>query len=147
MEGLGQDFVRRQYIVKVCSNWRSGRPFGFNRLVEMIAEGYIAASSQLEEVRHTSNSTGDIRGAAVSTPLPMVLRSNWTPLSIFSSPMPTPQMKPTPARVLHGCLISFPLPNLKKNYARILQSADVTNQIQMTAGKLDVVTTVASKDL
>ena len=31
-EGMSNDAVRRQYIVKVLSKWRSGRPFAFTRL-------------------------------------------------------------------------------------------------------------------
>ena len=37
-EGLWNDAVRRQYIVEVRSLWRSGRPIGFNTLVETIVE-------------------------------------------------------------------------------------------------------------
>ena len=38
VERLSNDAVRRQYIVEFHSKWRSGRPFGFNTLVETIAE-------------------------------------------------------------------------------------------------------------
>ena len=54
VEGLSNDAVRRQYIVEVRSRWRSGRPFGFDTLVETIAEAYIAAGYQLEEVQNAS---------------------------------------------------------------------------------------------
>ena len=40
VEGLSNDAVRRQYIVEVRSRWRSNRPFGFDTLVETIAEAY-----------------------------------------------------------------------------------------------------------
>ena len=43
VEGLSNDAVRRQYIVGVRSRWRSGRKFGFETLVETIAEAYMAA--------------------------------------------------------------------------------------------------------
>ena len=46
VEGLSNDAVHRQYIVEVRSNWRSGRPFGFDTLVETIAETYMAAGDQ-----------------------------------------------------------------------------------------------------
>ena len=53
-QGLSNDAVRRQYIFAVCSRWRSGRPFGFHTLVETIAEAYMAAGYQLEEVQNAS---------------------------------------------------------------------------------------------
>ena len=37
VDGLSNDAVGRQYIVEVRSRWRSGRPFGFDTLVETIA--------------------------------------------------------------------------------------------------------------
>ena len=43
VEGLSNNAVRRQYIVEVRSRWRSGSPFGFDTLVETIAEAYMAA--------------------------------------------------------------------------------------------------------
>ena len=52
VEGLSNDDVRRQYIVEVRSKWRSGRPLGFDTLVETIAEAYMAAGDQLEEVQN-----------------------------------------------------------------------------------------------
>ena len=71
VEGLSNDAVRRQYIVEVRSRWRSNRPFGFDTLVETIAEAYIAAGYQLEEVQNTSRTTLDhTLGPAVSRPLP-----------------------------------------------------------------------------
>ena len=57
VEGLSNDAVGRQYIVEVRSRWRSGRPFGFDTLVETIAEAYIAAGYQLEEVQNASRTT------------------------------------------------------------------------------------------
>ena len=57
VEGLSNDAVRRQYIVEVRSRWRSNNPFGFDSLVETIAEAYIAAGYQLEEVQNASRTT------------------------------------------------------------------------------------------
>ena len=57
VEGLSNDAVRRQYIVEVRSRWRSSRPFGFDTLVETIAEAYIAAGYHLEEVQNASRTT------------------------------------------------------------------------------------------
>ena len=51
VEGLSNEAVRRQYIIEARSKWRSGRPFGFETLVEPIAEAYTAAGYQLEDVR------------------------------------------------------------------------------------------------
>ena len=66
VEGLSNDAVRRQYIVEVRSRWRSSRPFGFDTMVETIAEAYIAAGYQLEEVQNASRTTSDTLGPAVS---------------------------------------------------------------------------------
>ena len=52
VEGLSNDAVRWQYIVEVRSRWRSNGPFEFDTLVETIAEAYIAAGYQLEEVQN-----------------------------------------------------------------------------------------------
>ena len=68
VEGLSNDAVRRQYIVEVHSRWRSGRPFGFDTLVETIAEAYMAAGYQLEEVQNASRTTSDTMGPVVSRP-------------------------------------------------------------------------------
>ena len=69
VEGLSNDAVRRQYIVEVRSRWRSNNPFGFDTLVETIAEAYIAAGYQLEEVQNASRTTSDhTLGPAVSRP-------------------------------------------------------------------------------
>ena len=57
VEGLSNDAVRRQYIVEVRSRWRSNNPFGFDTLVDTIAEAYIAAGYQLEEVQNASRTT------------------------------------------------------------------------------------------
>ena len=89
VEVSSNDAVRRQYIVEVRSRWRSGRRFDFDTLVETIAEGYIAAGYQLEEVQNTSRTTSDTMGPVVSRPLPM--RVPPTSASTFpSNPMPTP---------------------------------------------------------
>ena len=66
VEGFSNDAVRRQYIVEVRSRWHSGRPFGFDTLVETIAQAYIAAGYQLEDVQNASRTTSDTMGAAVS---------------------------------------------------------------------------------
>ena len=73
VEGLSNDAVCRQYIVEVCSRWRSGRPFGSDTLVETIAEAYMAAGYQLEEVQNSSRTTCDTMGFVVSRPLPMMI--------------------------------------------------------------------------
>ena len=71
VEGLSNDAVRRQYIVEVRSKWRSGRPFSFDTLVDTIAEAYMVAGYQLEEVQNASRTTTQTAGAAVSRPLPI----------------------------------------------------------------------------
>ena len=95
VEGLSNDAVRRQYIVEVRSRWRSNRPFGFDTLVETIAEAYIAAGYQLEEVQNASRTTSDTLGPAVPRPLPMMVPPTSTP-TFPSSPMPTPHVNPMP---------------------------------------------------
>ena len=96
VEGLSNDAVRRQYIVEVRSRWRSNNPFGFNTLVETIAEAHIAAGYQLEEVQNASRTTSDhTLGPAVSRPLPMMVPPTST--STFPcNPMPTPHVTPMP---------------------------------------------------
>ena len=82
VEGLSNDTVRRQYIGEVRSRWRSNRRFGFDTLVETIAEAYIAAGYQLEEVQNASRTTSDhTLGPAVSRPLPMIVPPTWTSTS------------------------------------------------------------------
>ena len=96
VEGLSNDAVRRQYIVEVRSRWRSNNPFGFDTLVETIAEAYIAAGYQLEEVQNASRTTSDHPlGPTVSRPLPMMVPPTST--STFpSNPIPTPHVTPMP---------------------------------------------------
>ena len=96
VEGLSNDAVRRQYIVEVRWRWRSNNPFGFDTLVETIAEAYIATGYQLEEVQDASRTTSDhTLGPAVSRPLPMMVPPTST--STFpSNPMPTPHVTPMP---------------------------------------------------
>ena len=96
VEGLSNDAVGRQYIVEVRSRWRSGRPFGFDTLVETIAEAYIAAGYQLEEVQNVLRTTSDTRGPAVSRPLPMMVPPTSTP-TFPSNPVPTPHVNPMPS--------------------------------------------------
>ena len=43
VEGLSNDAVCRQYIVEVCSKWRSERPLGFDTVVGTIAENFVVA--------------------------------------------------------------------------------------------------------
>ena len=96
VEGLLNDAVRRQYIVEVRSRWRSNRPFRFDTLVETIAEAYIAAGYQLEEVQNASRTTSDhTLGPAVSRPLPMMVPPTSTPM-FPSNPIPTPHVNPMP---------------------------------------------------
>ena len=73
VEGLSNDAVRRQYIVEVRSKWRSGRAFGFDTVVETIAEAYMAADYKLEEVQNASRTAPDTMGPVVSRPLPMMV--------------------------------------------------------------------------
>ena len=96
VEGLSNDAVRRLYIAEVRSKWRSGTPFGFHTLVETIAEAYMAAGHQLEEVQNASRSTGDTAGAAVWRPLPMTVPPTSTSTMFPSNPMPTPHINPMP---------------------------------------------------
>ena len=96
VEGLSNEAVRRRYIVEVRSKWRSGRPFGFDTLVETIAEAYMAAGYQLKEVHNASRRRGDTTGAAVSRPLPLMVPPTSTSTIFPSSPMPTPHVNPMP---------------------------------------------------
>ena len=94
VEGLWNDAVRRQYMVEVCSKWRSGRPFGFGTLVGIIAEACLAAGYHLEGVQNAFRPIGDSTGAAVSMSLPMMVPPTPTSTMFPSSPMPTPQVNP-----------------------------------------------------
>ena len=111
VEGLSIAAVRWQYIVEVRSRWCSNRPFGFDTLVETIAEAYIAAGYQLEEVQNASRTTSDhTLGPAVSRPLSMMVPSTST--STFpSNPMPTPHVNPmpTPAAAPTASTVSEPM--------------------------------------
>ena len=110
IEGLSNDAVRRQYIVEVRSRWRSGRIFGFDTLVETIAEAYIAAGYQFEEVQNASRTTSDTMGPAVSRPLPMMVPPTSTP-TFPSNPMPTPHVNPmtTPAAAPMASTVPEPM--------------------------------------
>ena len=106
VEGLWNDAVRRQYIIEVPSRWRSNRPFGFDTLVETIAEAYIAAGYQLEEVQNASRTTSDTLSPAVSRPMPMMVVPTSTPTDPSNpmsmphiNPMPTPAAAPTASTV------------------------------------------------
>ena len=81
-------------MVEDRSKWRSGRPFGFDTLVETIAKAYIAAGYQLQEVQNASRTTTDTAGSAVSRPLPMIVLPTSTSTMFPSSPMPTPAATP-----------------------------------------------------
>ena len=96
-EGLSKDAVRRQYMVEVFSKWRSGRPFGFNTLLQTIAEAYMAAGYQLQEAQNAWETTTDNAGAADSRPLPMMVPPTSTSTMFPSNPMPTPHVNPMPA--------------------------------------------------
>ena len=109
VEGLSNDVVRRQYIVEVRSRWRSGRPIGFDALVETIAEAYIAAGYQLEEVQNASRTTSDTMGPAVSRPLRMMVPPTSTP-TFPSNPMPTPHVNPMPTPAAAPMASSVPEP-------------------------------------
>ena len=111
VEGLSNDAVRRQYIVEVRSRWRSDNPFGFDTLVETIAEAYIAAGYQLEEVQNASRTTSDhTLGPAVSRPLPMMVPPTSTS-TFLSNPMPTPHVPsmPTPAAAPTASAVAEPM--------------------------------------
>ena len=99
VEALSNDAVRRQYIVEIRSKWRSGRPFGFDTLVEIIAEAYMAAGYQVEEVQNASRPMGDTTGAAVWRPLPIMVPSNSTSTVFPSNLVPTPHVNPMPTRL------------------------------------------------
>ena len=111
VEGLSNDAVRWQYIVEVRSRWRSNNPFEFDTLVETIAEAYIAAGYQLEDVQNASRTTSDhTLGPAVSRPLPMMVPPTST--STFpSNPMPMPHVTPmpTPAAVPTALTVAEPM--------------------------------------
>ena len=94
VEGLSHHAMRRQYIVEVCSKWRSGRPSGFHTLLETIFQAYMAAGYQLEEVQNASTPMGDSTGAAVSRPLPMMVPPTSTSKMFPSNPLPRPQVNP-----------------------------------------------------
>ena len=96
VEQLLNDAVRRQYNVEVRSKWRSGRLFGFDTLVETIAEAYMAAGYQLEEIQNAPRSTTDTAGAAVSRPLPMMVPPTSTSTMFPSNPVPTQHVNPMP---------------------------------------------------
>ena len=110
VEGLSNDAVRRQYIVEVRSRWRSNKPFGFDTLVETIAEAYIAAGYQLEEVQNALRTTSDhTLGPAVSRPLPMMVPPTSTS-RLPSNPMPTLHVNPTPTPAAAPTALTVPEP-------------------------------------
>ena len=109
VEGLSNDAVRRQYIVEVRSGWRSGRPYGFDTLVETIAEAYMAAGYQLEEVENALRTTLDTMGPVVSRHLPMIVPPTST--STFpSNPMPTLHVNPMPTPAAAPMPLTVPEP-------------------------------------
>ena len=129
---------------QVRLNWRSGRPFGFDTVVETISEAYMATGYQLEEVQNVSRLTVDTAGAAYSRPLPMMVPRTSTSTVFPSGPMPTPQANPmsTPAAVP----ISIQLPSFEKNYTPTLANVETTSSIATMVEKLGAATTVANKD-
>ena len=96
VEGLSNHAVRPQYIVEVRSKWRSGRPSGFNTLVETIAEACMAAGYQPQEVGNASGTSTDTVGSGVSRLLPMMVPPNSTSTIFPSNSMPTPHVNPMP---------------------------------------------------
>ena len=110
VEGLSNDHVRRQYIVEVRSKWRSGRPLGFDTLVGTIAEAYMAARYQLQEVQNASTTPTDTAGAAVSRPLPMMGPPTSTCTMFLSNPMPTPHVNPMPTAAAAPMASTVPEP-------------------------------------
>ena len=96
VEGLSNDAVRWLYIVGVRSKWRSGRKFGFDTLVETIAEAYMAAGYQLAEVQNASKTAPDTMSSLVSRPLPMMVPPTSTSTTFPSNAMPTPHVNPMP---------------------------------------------------
>ena len=110
VEGLSNDAVRRQYIAEVRSRWGSNRPFRLDTLVETIAEAYIPAGYQLEEVQNAPRTTSDhTLGPAVSRPLPMMVPPTST--STFpSNPMPTPHVNPMPTPAAAPTASTVPKP-------------------------------------
>ena len=121
VEGLSNDAVRRQYIVEVPSKWRSGRPAGFHTLMETIAEAYMAAGYQLEEVQNASRTRTDTAGAAVSRPLPMMVPPISTSTMFPSNPIPTPHVNPTPTPAAASMASTVPEPMNLDTIAKLRQ--------------------------
>ena len=109
VKGLSNDAVRRQYIVEVRSKWRSGRPFGFDTLVETIAEAYMAAGYQLELVQNASRTAPDTMGPVVSRTLPMTVPPTSTSTTFPSNPMP-PHVDPIPTPAATPMALTVPEP-------------------------------------
>ena len=111
VEGWSNDAVRWQYIVEVRWKWRSGRSFGFDTLVETIAEAYMAAGYQLEELQNASRTAIDTMGSVVSRPLPMMVPPTSTSTTFPSSPMPTADVNPmlTPAAAPMASTVPEPM--------------------------------------
>ena len=93
---LQMGYLVNSQFVEGSSFRRSGRQFGFDTLVETIAEAYMAAGYHLEEVRNASRTTTDTAGAAVSRPLPMMVPPTSTSTMFPSNPIPTPHVNATP---------------------------------------------------
>ena len=98
-------------MIEVRSEWCSGRPFDFDTLVETIAEAYMVAGSQLEEVQNASRTITDTASAAVSRPLLMMVLPTSTSTMFPSSPMPTPHVNhiPTPAAAPMASTVPEPM--------------------------------------
>ena len=110
VEGLWNDTICRKYIVAVRSKCRSGRPFGFQTLVETIAEAYVAAGYQLEQVQNASRQMQDTTGAADWRPLLMKVPPTLTSTMFPSNPMPRRHVNPMPASTAAPMASTVPEP-------------------------------------
>ena len=127
--------------------------FGFDTLVETIAEAYMAAGYQLEEVQNASRPMGDTAGAAVSRPLPMMVRPTVTSTVFPSSPMPTPHVNPLPTPAAAPMASTVPEPMNLDTIAKLQQELHayigerrMIGSIATMVEKLGAATTVADKD-
>ena len=119
VQGLSNEAVHRQYIVEILSKWRCGRAFGFDTLVRTIAEAYMAAVYQLEEVRNASRTTTDTVGAPVSRPLPMMVGPTSTSTMFPSNRMLTPHVNPMPTPAAAPMALTVPEPMNLDNIAKL----------------------------
>ena len=153
VEGLSNDAVRRQYIVKVRFKWHFGRPFGFDTLLENMAEAYMAASYQLEEVQNTSRPIGDTTGAVVSRPPPMMVPPTLPSTMLPSNLMPTPHANPMPTPAAAPMALTVPQPMNLDTIAKFREEQNayigdvrMIGSIVKIVEKLGVATTVGGQD-